>query len=251
MMAQYIPRPGEGPKDLVGLGGVFQSINLNNYSYAGNRPTRFKDPTGGAVETPWDVLNVVVGAGSLGVNLAAGNWWGAAGDAAGLIYDLAATAVPGLPAGAGAVRNGPKLIKAAREMSEQLAKGIDNAPGPVRGVLKELKQKLDDGIDAAVKQMSGKVDDAAGGAGRGGTKLRPDSAADGPHSTFKRNADGEVSGHAEWTPNSRNPSGFDQAKRVDTQYAHPHTDRGVPTPHVHEKSAPGGVRPALPDDLPK
>ena len=64
-----------------------------------------------------------------------------------------------------------------------------------------------------------------GGAARGGAKLRPDSAAEGPHSTFKQK-DGNVSGYAEWTPNHRNPSGFDQAKRVDTQYANPHTDRG-------------------------
>jgi RHS repeat-associated protein len=90
-----------------------------------------------------------------------------------------------------------------------------------------------------------------GGAGRGGTKLRPDSAADGSHSTFKRNADGQITGYAEWTPNPRNPSGFDQAKRVDTQYASPHTDRGVPTPHTHGKDIPGGVRPATPDELPK
>ncbi|HEY5958768.1 MAG TPA: RHS repeat-associated core domain-containing protein, partial [Polyangiaceae bacterium] len=92
---------------------------------------------------------------------------------------------------------------------------------------------------------------APGGAGRGGTKLRPDTAAEGPHSTFKRNADGKVTGHAEWTPNSRNPIRFDQAKRVDTQYASPHTDRGVPTPHTHGKNIPGGVRPATPDELPK
>jgi RHS repeat-associated protein len=90
-----------------------------------------------------------------------------------------------------------------------------------------------------------------GGGGRGANNLKPDPSAGGPHSTFKTNAQGKVSGHAEWTPNQRNPSGFDQVKRIDTQYANPHADRGIPTPHVHEKSAPGGVRPATPAELPK
>lgn len=96
------------------------------------------------------------------------------------------------------------------------------------------------------------------GTGRGGTKLKPDPAAQGPHTTFKRDPQtGKVSGHAEWQPNSRNPSGFEQAKRVDTQYSNPHTHHDkatgeqVPTPHAHDQSAAGGVRPARPDELPQ
>ncbi len=83
--------------------------------------------------------------------------------------------------------------------------------------------------------------------GRGKNKLRPDPNAQGPHTTFKTNTDGKVTGHAEWKPNPKNPSGFDQVKRVDTQYANPHTHAGVPTPHAHIK---GGVRPANPNELP-
>lgn len=66
-----------------------------------------------------------------------------------------------------------------------------------------------------------------------------------------------MTGHAEWQPNPRNPSGFDQAKRVDTQHANHHTHLNkangeqVPTPHAHDKTAPGGVRPATPDELPR
>jgi len=94
------------------------------------------------------------------------------------------------------------------------------------------------------------------GAGRGGTRLRPDSDAVGSHSTFKTNADGRITGSAQWEPNPKNPTGFDQVKRTDTQYANPHshvnkvTGEDVPTPHVHEKSTPGGVRPAKADELP-
>jgi hypothetical protein len=46
-------------------------------------------------------------------------------------------------------------------------------------------------------------------------------------------------------------------KRVDTQYTEPHKhfnkfiQADVPTPHVHERAAPGGVRPATPGELPQ
>ncbi|RME55537.1 MAG: hypothetical protein D6790_15930, partial [Caldilineae bacterium] len=98
---------------------------------------------------------------------------------------------------------------------------------------------------------------AAGGAGRGGTKLKPDPAAQGPHTTFKRDPQtGRVTGHAEWDA-AGNP-----VKRTDvTGAAH----RPVKTPHTHEygppnvnpatgKSYPGNevrVRPATPDEIPR
>ena len=89
--------------------------------------------------------------------------------------------------------------------------------------------------------------------GRGKNRLTADQDAVGPHSTFNRNADGNITGHAEYTPNPRNPTGFDEVKRVDTQHANPHTHKdrstgnAVPTPHVHEGK---NCRPARPDELP-
>jgi hypothetical protein len=110
-------------------------------------------------------------------------------------------------------------------------------------------------IASEVKALLGSADDAAGGAGRGGRRLQPDPKAEGPHTSFKRDPQtGKVSGYAEWQPNPRNPSGFDQAKRVDVTGA-PHfnkvTREDVATPHVQEKGVPGGVRPARPDEVPK
>lgn len=93
--------------------------------------------------------------------------------------------------------------------------------------------------------------------GRGANHLKLNERAQGPHSTFKTDSEGRVTGHAEWQPNAYNPHGMQQVKRVDTQYANPHTHHNgatgqeVRTPHVHEKSAPGGVRPARPDELPR
>lgn len=52
-------------------------------------------------------------------------------------------------------------------------------------------------------------------------------------------------------PNAKNPSGFQETKRVDvTSKSHTNPDgKVVPTPHVKEPGTPG-VRPANPDELP-
>lgn len=78
------------------------------YSYAASNPLIGTDPTGTIVETAWDGMNVAFGAVSLAGNIREGKWGWAALDAAGLLYDGFATAVPFLPAGAGAT------IKAAK-----------------------------------------------------------------------------------------------------------------------------------------
>jgi hypothetical protein len=95
---------------------------------------------------------------------------------------------------------------------------------------------------------------AAREGGRGANRLKPDPKATGPHSTWKTDADGNIAGHTEWTPNAQNPSGFDEVKRVDLQGG-PHynkaTGQDVPAPHAHEKGIPGNVRPARPDEIPK
>lgn len=86
--------------------------------------------------------------------------------------------------------------------------------------------------------------------------LKPDENAIGPHSTFKTNAQGQVTGYMTWEKNNNRkfPYTFIEQKRVDTQYSSPHshfdTKRNilVPTPHVHEG---GKVRKATSEELPK
>jgi RHS repeat-associated protein len=80
----------------------------NRYAYARDNPLRYVDPDGEAIETPWDAINVGIGVASFVANVRAGNVGGAVLDAVGVVYDATATAVPGLPGGAGT------LIKAAR-----------------------------------------------------------------------------------------------------------------------------------------
>lgn len=80
--------------------------------------------------------------------------------------------------------------------------------------------------------------------------------AEGPHSVFKRGADGRVTGYETFTPqgNLRDPKPWRSEKRVDVA-GKPHynkaTGRLVPTPHVQGLTIPGGVRPAESDEIPR
>jgi RHS repeat-associated protein len=91
-------------------------------------------------------------------------------------------------------------------------------------------------------------------------RLQPHTEATGAHTSFKVDPQtGKVTKYETFQPqpNPRNPTPWESVKRVDTQYAAPGTHYNkatrteVPTPHVHERSTPGGVRPATPDELPQ
>ena len=49
-LGEYIPKAGKGTADeagkLPGIGGAFNSVNLNLYHYAGNNPVKYTDPDG-------------------------------------------------------------------------------------------------------------------------------------------------------------------------------------------------------------
>ena len=76
-------------------------------------------------------------------------------------------------------------------------------------------------------------------------KLKPDSNAQGAHSTFKRGPNGTVEHYATYKPNPKNPTGFDEVLRYDGVGK---SHGGVPTPHIHEHNI---VRPANPWEIPK
>ena len=182
-------------------------------------------------------------------------WHADIDEGARIAVDIATDFIPGVSHAKTAYDAYSRIQNGEDPVEVLAAAGADAALGLIPGL--KAAKKVDKALDKAEKvadvaDAAGDVADASKKVGRGGNKLMPDPAAQGPHSTFKRDpTTGKVTGHAEWTPNALNPHGFDQVKRVDTQYAHPHTDRGVPTPHTHEKSAPGGVRPAHPDELPR
>ena len=86
-------------------------------------------------------------------------------------------------------------------------------------------------------------------------KVEPLENADGPHTTWKADPQtGEITRHETWTPNPRNPKGWDSVQSTDMRGA-PHvnkqTGQTVPTPHTQGKHIPGGVRPATANEIPK
>ena len=67
------------------------------------------DPDGKVIETGWDAFNVALDASSFVSNMVSGNYSGAAWDLFSLLYDSAATVVPGLPGGTGSAKLVSKL----------------------------------------------------------------------------------------------------------------------------------------------
>jgi len=45
-LGDYVPAAGTDPSKLAGMGGVYNTVNLHLYHYAGNNPVKFLDPTG-------------------------------------------------------------------------------------------------------------------------------------------------------------------------------------------------------------
>ena len=84
--------------------------------------------------------------------------------------------------------------------------------------------------------------------GRGKNHLKPYVNAQGDHSTFKTDPQtGKTTNYATYEKNSKNPSGFQEVKRVDVT-GKPHGN--VPTPHVKETGS-KQVRSATKDELPR
>lgn len=93
--------------------------SFNRYAYANNNPYRYVDPSGKIAETVWDAANLTWGVTSFARNVAIQNYGGAMLDAVGIVYDGIATAVPGLPGGAGAAIKAGRGIGATKSAGER------------------------------------------------------------------------------------------------------------------------------------
>ena len=105
------------------IDGELSTQGWNRFAYVHNNPIRYKDPTGHAVETPWDVANVIIGAGNVGWTLY--DAYRAKADSidvgiavGGLVADGLATAIPGIPGGASSVVNGSRVAARAAVLSK-------------------------------------------------------------------------------------------------------------------------------------
>ena len=57
-LGEYIPAAGADTSKLAGMGGVYNTVNLHLYHYAGNNPLRYTDPTGAF---DWDTNTIQAG----------------------------------------------------------------------------------------------------------------------------------------------------------------------------------------------
>jgi len=164
----YDPRTGawqsadvQVDRYLSGLtqGGVYNSFNLNLYSYGYQNPVKYADPNGKWVETAWDVFNIGLGVVSLVDNVRQGNYGSAALDAVGVVADTVAAVVPVVPGGVGTA------IKAARAADAGIdaVKAIDKTVDVVKATDKALDaaKTVERGADvapAAKKLLPGELD---------------------------------------------------------------------------------------------
>jgi hypothetical protein len=90
--------------------------------------------------------------------------------------------------------------------------------------------------------------------GRGSNHQKPDSEAQGDHSTFRTDPKtGKITNTATYEKNPKNPSGFQEKKRVDVTgkpHIHSKTKEPIKTPHVIEPKQ-KNPRPARADELPR
>ena len=61
-VGDYVPQAGKGGNGLPGMGGVYNTVNLHLYHYAGNNPVKYTDPDGREDEgvvyvvSEWEIL---------------------------------------------------------------------------------------------------------------------------------------------------------------------------------------------------
>jgi RHS repeat-associated protein len=56
-MGKYVPKAGKGSGGLPGMGGVYNTVNLHAYHYAGNNPVKYVDPDGKQMDNSQSKFN--------------------------------------------------------------------------------------------------------------------------------------------------------------------------------------------------
>ncbi|MBO0930654.1 polymorphic toxin type 24 domain-containing protein [Fibrella aquatilis] len=94
--------------------------------------------------------------------------------------------------------------------------------------------------------------------GKGKNKLEPNKDAQGDHTVYERDQNGNVYKYETYEKTSSghyNPKGRYDGGKPDGTPGAPHvnkqTKKPIPTPHMQGKHIPGGVRPAEPAEIPK
>ena len=93
---------------------------ISPYVYCNSNPVNYVDPDGRFPDIIWDAASIGMGIHNLVKNVKAGNVWGAVGDGAGIVIDVAAAIIPFAPGGVGAIRAGAKTVDAATGVAKSI-----------------------------------------------------------------------------------------------------------------------------------
>lgn len=96
--------------------GMVDGPNL--YEYCAGDPVNYSDPSGGWIESAWDIASLGIGVASYRHNLNEGNFGEAIVDAVGITADLIALALPIIPGGAGAAIDATRAVRAIDRFSD-------------------------------------------------------------------------------------------------------------------------------------
>ena len=204
--------------------------SFNRYAYVNNNPYAYTDPDGRILETGWDLFNIGLGAVSFGTNLVSGNFGGAALDFAGLVVDVAAAVVPGVPGGAGFA------LKSAREGAEQVGKQlVKHADDAARKLANDAHAALDPIAQKYKTTAVGKFEDGSMGI------ASSDKYVPGPQKKFAEQNNLKVingEGHAEETLINAGAKHVDASRGVCSDCQNLINSKGVTTstPFTGKKS---------------
>ena len=108
---------------------------ISPYSYCAGNPVRYIDSTGRWIESLWDVASLTIGAKSFVENVRQGNVKASVVDGLGMLLDLGAVILPGVPGGAGvAIKTGRTADKTAETL-----KAMERGRQSEKRVLQEMR----------------------------------------------------------------------------------------------------------------
>lgn len=238
-----------------------QQEAFSPYHYSFNNPIRFSDSDGRmGDDCCGGIVNFLTGVGNaLAQDLHPGN---AAPPAGGLERQSSFQSGRSFGHGLSVIAGGAEVvfgaIAAAGTGAAEVASGGAATPVAVpaaiasAGLMTHGANTVRNALTNSAKDDKGRLN--AQSNGRGSNHQQPDPNAQGDHSTFRTDPNtGKTTNTATYKENKKNPSGFQETKRVDvTGNSHRNTKTGqeIKTPHVHEPKQ-KDPRPARSDELPR